>query len=199
MPPFLAGYTIFIHKKVRYESCKGGIVGTKHNQYEISLEKNVANYVPLTPLSFIERAKDVYPNYTAVVYGNRVYSWLETYNRCLKFACALERHGIGLGDTVSIIAANTPEIFEAHHSVPMSGAVLNTINTRLEAGTIAYILNHSDAKVLITDTQYSPTVKSALTKLDRNILVIDIMDPDAILQEGEGECLGKYTYDEFTP
>ncbi len=170
---------------------------TKHNQYEVSLDKNAANYVPLTPLSFIERAKDVYPGYTALVYGGRVYSWLETYNRCLKFASALERHGIGVGDTVSILAANTPEIFETHHSVPMSGAILNTINTRLEADTIAYILNHSDAKVLITDTQYSPTVKSALTKLDSNILVIDIRDPDAILQEGEGECLGKFTYDEF--
>lgn len=172
-------------------------MGTKQNQYEVDLDKNVANYVPLTPMSFIERTKDIYPNYTALVYGDRVYSWLETYNRCLKFACALERHGIGIGDTVSILAANTPEIFETHYSVPMSGAVLNTINTRLEADTIAYILNHSDAKVLITDTQYSPTIKSALAKLDKNILVIDIRDPDAILQEGEGECLGKYTYDEF--
>jgi len=169
----------------------------KNNQYEANLDCNMANFVPLTPLSFIERAKDVYPDYTALVYGDRVYSWLETYNRCLKFASALERHGIGLSDTVSILAANTPEIFETHHSVPMSGAVLNTINTRLEPDTIAYILDHSDAKVLITDTQYSPTVKSALAKLDRNILVIDINDPDAILQEGEGECLGKYTYDAF--
>jgi fatty-acyl-CoA synthase len=172
-------------------------VDKKHNQYEVNLDKNAANCIPLTPLSFIQRTKDVYPDYTALIYGDRVYSWLETYNRCLKFACALERHGIGLGDTVSIIAANTPEIFETHHSVPMSGAVLNTINTRLEADTVAYILGHSDAKVLITDTQYSPTVKSALAKLKNNILVIDIKDPDAILQGGEGECLGKYTYDEF--
>jgi fatty-acyl-CoA synthase len=172
-------------------------VDQKTNQYETNLDSNRANFVPLTPLAFIERAKDVYPDYTALVYGDRVYSWFETYNRCLKFASALERHGIGLGDTVSILAANTPEIFETHHSVPMSGAVLNTINTRLEADTIAYILDHSDAKVLIADTQYSPTVKKALAKLDSSILVIDIRDPDAVLREGEGECLGKYTYDAF--
>jgi len=172
-------------------------MNTTHNQYEIDLDKNAANYIPLTPLSFIERTKDVYPDYTAVIYGDRSYSWLETYNRCLKFASALERHGIGRGDTVSIIAANTPEIFETHHGVPMSGAVLNTINTRLEAESIAYILDHSDAKVLITDTQYSPTVKSALARLNKQILVIDIDDPYAVFKEGEGQRLGKYTYDEF--
>jgi fatty-acyl-CoA synthase len=172
-------------------------VNTDRNNYEINLEKNAANYIPLTPLSFIERTKDVYPDYTSVVYGNRVYTWLETYHRCVKFASALEKHGIGQGDTVSILAANTPEIFEAHYSIPMTGAVLNTINTRLEAETIAYILNHSDAKLLITDTQYSPTVKSALAKLAKNLLVIDIVDRDAVLREGEGERLGKYTCDEF--
>lgn len=167
------------------------------NQYEIHMDKNAANYVPLTPLSFIERAKDVYPDYTAIIYGERAYSWLDTYNRCVKFASALERHGIGQGDTVSILAANTPEIFEAHHAVPMCGAVLNTINTRLEDETIAYILEHSDAKVLITDTQYSPTAKSALAKVNSNILIIDIDDPEAVLKQGEGELLGKYTYDTF--
>jgi fatty-acyl-CoA synthase len=153
--------------------------------------------VPLSPLSFIEKTKDVYPNYASVIYGDKTYTWLETYNRCLKFASALERHGIGLGDTVSIIAANTPEIFESHYSVPMTGAVLNTINTRLEADTIAYILDHGDAKAFIVDTQFSPAVKEAVAKLKKEILLIDIQDPNANLQKGQGERLGKYTYDEF--
>lgn len=167
------------------------------NNYEMDLGKNTTNFVPLSPLSFIERAKDVYPDYASVIYGDRTYTWLETYNRCLKFADALENHGIGVGDTVSVIAPNTPEIFEAHYSVPMTGAVLNAINTRLEADTIAYILDHGDAKVLIVDTQLSATVKDALAKSDKNILVIDIEDPRANLQTGEGERLGKYNYEEF--
>ena len=129
------------------------------NNFSINLDKNDANFVPLTPLTFIERTKDVYPDYEAIVYGSRSYTWLETYKRCTKFASALEKKGIGLGDTVSIIAANTPEIFESHYSIPMTGGVINPINTRLEAETIAYILDHSDAKLLITDTQFSPTVK----------------------------------------
>jgi fatty-acyl-CoA synthase len=172
-------------------------VNSKRNSYEMDLDKNATNFVPLSPLSFIERTKDVYPDYASVIYGDRTYTWLETYNRCLKFAAALEKHGIGLGDTVSIIAPNTPEIFEAHFAVPMTGAVLNAINTRLEADTIAYILDHGDAKVLIVDTQLSPTVKEALVKFKKEILVIDIEDPQAILQAGEGRRLGKYSYEEF--
>ncbi len=167
------------------------------NNYEIRKKKNATNFVPLSPLSFIERTKDVYPEYTSVIYGDKSYTWLETYNRCLKFASALEKHGIGLGDTVSILAPNTPEIFEMHHAVPMTGAVLNAINTRLEADTIAYILEHGDAKVFIVDTQFSPTVKQALAKFDKKLLIIDIVDADANLQEGEGERLGKYSYEEF--
>ena len=99
------------------------------NQFSTDLNKNKANYVPLTPLSFITRAKDIYPNYESVVYGNRSYTWLQTYNRCTKFASALTKKGIGLGSTVSIIAANTPELLEAHYSIPMTGGVVNTINT----------------------------------------------------------------------
>jgi fatty-acyl-CoA synthase len=176
---------------------KEDTVNSKRNSYEMDLDKNATNFVPLSPLSFIERTKDVYPDYASVIYGDRTYTWLETYNRCLKFAAALEKHGIGLGDTVSIIAPNTPEIFEAHFAVPMTGAVLNAINTRLEADTIAYILDHGDAKVLIVDTQLSPTVKEALVKFKKEILVIDIEDPQANLQAGEGRRLGKYSYEEF--
>ena len=167
------------------------------NQFSTDLNKNKANYVPLTPLSFITRAKDIYPNYESVVYGNRSYTWLQTYNRCSKFASALTKKGIGLGSTVSIIAANTPELLEAHYSIPMTGGVVNTINTRLDAQTIAYILEHSDAKLLITDTQFSPTIKKALSIYGKKIPIIDIHDDQAIFKEGEGEKIGDWTYEEF--
>ena len=167
------------------------------NNFSIDLDKNNANYIPLTPLTFIERTKNIYPNYESIIYGNRSYTWSETYNRCTKFASALEKHGVGLGDTVSIMAANTPEIFEAHYSIPMTGGVINTINTRLDPDTLAYILDHSDAKLLITDTQFSSTVKKALKIYGKDIDVIDIDDDQAIMQEGEGERLGEWTYEEF--
>ena len=113
------------------------------SHYNTNLDKNNANFVPLTPLSFLQRAKDIYPNYEAIVYEDRRYTWSEVFKRCIKFASALEKIGINKGDTVSFLAFNTPEIFEAHYSVPMTGAVLNTINIRLDAKTIAYILEHS--------------------------------------------------------
>ena len=103
------------------------------SNYDTNLDKNPANYVPLTPLTFLERAKDVYPNYEAIVYENRSYTWSEVYKRAIQFASALEKIGIKKGDTVSFLAFNTPEIFEAHYSVPMTGGVLNTINVRLDA------------------------------------------------------------------
>ena len=168
------------------------------NNYEMNLDRNAANFVPLSPLAFLERVKDVYPNRASVIYGDIQYTWLDTYKRCTKLASAFEKHNIGLGDTVSVMAANTPEIFEAHYSVPMCGAVLNTLNTRVEAETIAYILDHSDAKVFIVDTQFSPAVKKALKMIvNDDLLIIDIVDPKAVLKEGEGERLGKYTFDEF--
>ena len=167
------------------------------NQFSTDLDKNKANYIPLSPLSFITRAKDIYPNYDSVVYGNRSYTWLQTYNRCTKFASALTKQGIGLGSTVSIIAANTPELLEAHYSIPMTGGVVNTINTRLDAETIAYILDHSDAKILITDTQFSPTIKKALSIYGKKIPIIDIHDDQAIFKDGEGEKIGDWTYEEF--
>ena len=167
------------------------------NQFSTGLNKNKANYIPLSPLSFITRAKDIYPNYDSVVYGNRSYTWLQTYNRCTKFASALTKQGIGLGSTVSIIAANTPELLEAHYSIPMTGGVVNTINTRLDAETIAYILDHSDAKILITDTQFSPTIKKALSIYGKKIPIIDIHDDQAIFKDEEGEKIGDWTYEEF--
>jgi len=167
------------------------------SNFDTNLDKNSANFVPLSPLSFITRVKDIYPNYDSLVYGNRSYTWLETYNRCTKFASALAKKGITKGSTVSIIAANTPELFEAHYSIPMTGGVINTINTRLDAETIAYILDHSDAKLLITDTQFSPTMKKALKIYGKNIPIIDIHDDQAVFKDGEGEQIGEMTYEEF--
>ena len=167
------------------------------SNFDTNLDKNSANFVPLSPLSFITRVKDIYPNYDSLVYGKRSYTWLETYNRCTKFASALAKKGITKGSTVSIIAANTPELFEAHYSIPMTGGVINTINTRLDAETIAYILDHSDAKLLITDTQFSPTMKKALKIYGKNIPIIDIHDDQAVFKDGEGEQIGELTYEEF--
>ena len=167
------------------------------SNFDTNLDKNSANFVPLSPLSFITRVKDIYPNYDSLVYGKRSYTWLETYNRCTKFASALAKKGITKGSTVSIIAANTPELFEAHSSIPMTGGVINTINTRLDADTIAYILDHSDAKLLITDTQFSPTMKKALKIYGKNIPIIDIHDDQAVFKDGEGEQIGEMTYEEF--
>ena len=164
---------------------------------DTNLNKNSANLVSLSPLSFITRVKDIYPNYDSLVYGKRSYTWLETYDRCTKFASALAKKGITKGSTVSIIAANTPELFEAHYSIPMTGGVINTINTRLDAETIAYILDHSDAKLLITDTQFSPTMKKALQIYGKNIPIIDIHDDQAVFKDGEGEQIGEMTYEEF--
>ena len=165
------------------------------SHYDKNLDKNNANFVPLTPLSFLKRAKDIYPNYEALVYEDRKYTWSEIYKRCIKFASALEKIGISKGDTVSFLAFNTPEIFEAHYSVPMSGGVLNTINIRLDAKTIAYILDHSEAKVLVVDRQLHAEVKKALSTIKRKIIVIDINDKFA--DQSKLEKIGDLEYEEF--
>ncbi len=165
------------------------------NKYNQHLDKNSANFVPLTPLSFLERAKDIYPNYEALVYEDRSYTWLEVYKRCTKFASALEKIGIGEGDTVSVMACNTPEIFEAHYSIPMSGAVLNTINIRLDAKTVSYILNHSEAKVLIIDRQFHSVLDKALETVEKKPLIIDIQDNNA--DQSLLKNIGDREYEEF--
>ena len=165
------------------------------NHYETNLDKNDANYVPLTPLSFLERAKDIYPNYEAVVYESRKYTWSEVYKRCVKFASALDKIGIKTGDTVSVLAFNTPEIFEAHYSIPMVGAVINAINTRLDSKTISYILNHSEAKVLIVDRQFHDVIKKALEDVKQEIKIIDIDDKDANLKDPK--AIGSLEYEDF--
>ena len=159
-------------------------------QYE-ALHRTRANHVPLTPLSFIRRTADLFPARTALIYGARRQTWGETDARARRLASALAARGIGHGDTVSIIAANTPELFEAHFGVPMAGAVLNAINVRLDAATIAYILDHSDARLLLADTQFAPVVRRALAELGRDLTVIDIVDDQA----APGERLGQVDYE----
>src|SRR5205823_434847 len=126
--------------------------------YEAGLDKNPANYVPLSPIGFLRRSAAVYPQRTAVIHGERRYSWREALERCRRLASALASRGIGRGDTVAVIAPNVPEAFEAHFGVPMAGAVLNALNIRLDADTIAFILKHGEAKVLITDTEFAPVI-----------------------------------------
>jgi len=165
------------------------------SSFEKNLDKNAANFVPLTPLTFLERAKDIYPNYEALVYEDRKYTWIDIYKRCTQFASALEKIGITKGDTVSVMACNTPEIFEAHYSVPMTGAVLNTINIRLDSKTVSYILEHSDAKVLIVDRQFHEVVKKALSNIKKEIKIIDIFDKHA--DQSKLGKIGDLEYEEF--
>ena len=165
------------------------------SHFEQGMQKNDANFVPLTPLSFLDRIKDVYPDYEALIYQDRKYTWRQVYDRCTRFASALTKIGIVQGDVVSIMAANTPELFEAHYSVPMTGGVINTINTRLDTRTVAYILEHSDCKVFIVDRQFQKVASEALSQVDREIVVIDIDDKHAGL--GDVPAIGKHEYENF--
>jgi fatty-acyl-CoA synthase len=165
------------------------------SHYDINLDKNDANYIPLSPLSFLDRTKDIYPNYEAIVYESRSYTWGEVYKRCVKFASALDKLGIKTGDTVSIMAFNTPEIFEAHYSIPMVGAVINAINTRLDPNTISYILEHSDAKVLIVDRQFHEVIAKALKNVKNKITIIDIDDKD--IDTRSFKKIGELEYESF--
>ncbi len=164
------------------------------SHYDTNLDKNKANYVPLSPLTFLERTKDIYPNYEALVYESRSYTWKEVYKRCVKFASALDKLGVKTGDTVSIMAFNTPEIFEAHYSIPMVGAVINAINTRLDPNTISYILQHSDAKVLIVDRQFHDVIEKALKNVKNKITIIDIDDKDV---DRNFKKIGELEYESF--
>ncbi len=157
------------------------------------LDKRQANYSPLNPVQFLTRSAQVYPNTVSIVYDEKQYTWSQTYTRCKQLASALRQTGIGKGDTVSILAANTPELYEAHFGIPMVGAVLNAINCRLDADTIAYILEHSQAKLLFCDTELATEVKQALALLKNKITVIDISDTAVV----NGELIGSQDYETF--
>ncbi len=162
------------------------------NIYKQGLEKNAANYVPLSPLTFIARSAYIYPDRVSVIHGQRRYTWLETFNRARRLASALEARGIKEGDTVAVMLNNTPEMYECHFGVPVTGAVLNTLNTRLDPEAVAFMLNHGEAKILITDKEYSHIVGPALEKLGRSIVVIDVNDSE---YTGPGDLLGEKDYE----
>ena len=164
------------------------------DKYE-QFEKRDSNFVPLTPLSFLPRTALMFADKPSVIYGSRRYVWSQTYERCKRLASALVKAGLQKHDTVAVMAANTPELVECHFGVPMAGGVLNTINVRLDASTVAYILNHGEARFLLTDTGFSKTIKQALAEIGRDdIIVIDIIDDEA---KPEGDCLGQTDYEAF--
>jgi fatty-acyl-CoA synthase len=165
----------------------------RRNKYETDLDRVPANYASLTPLSFLVRAAAVFPRKTAVIHGDRRFTYAQFHARCRRFASALARRGIGRGDTVAVMAPNVPALLEAHYGVPMAGAVLNALNYRLDAKSIAFILDHGEAKLLITDREFSPTIAAALKLMKRPPPVIDIDDPLCT----SGDLLGEKDYEAF--
>ena len=159
--------------------------------FETDLAPTSANHSPLTPVSFLARAAAVRPEQLAIVHGERRYTYREFWQRSRQLGAALQRRGVAKGDCVAIMATNTPEMLEAHNGVPMIGAVLNSLNIRLDANTLAFILNHGEAKVLISDREFSPIIKEAIAKIGRDILLIDIDDVLAT----DGELLGELDYE----
>ena len=167
---------------------------TRNTPYDQGLEKNPANYTPLSPLSFLPKAAAVYPDRTAVIHGPRRFTWAQLYVRTRRLASALQQRGVGKGHTVAAMLANTPEMVEMHFGPAMIGAVLNTLNTRLDAEAIAFMLDHAEAKVLVTDREFAPTIELALQLCKVKPLVIDVLDP---VFAGEGKKLGETNYEAF--
>jgi fatty-acyl-CoA synthase len=172
--------------------CAGEQDGNEVNRFEEGLAKNAANHVALSPLSFVARSAEVYPNKIALIHGALRQTWAQTYARCCRLASALTRSGIGIGDTVAILAPNTPAMYEAHFGVPMSGAVVNTINIRLDAATIGFILSHGAAKVLLVDRELASVAAEALRRCQHPPRVVDIDDPT---YDGEGARIGELDYE----
>ena len=166
-------------------------MAARESAYARDLDKNPANYAPLTPLSFLERTASIYPDLPSVIHGRQRYTWRETYARCRRLASALAKRGIGVGDTVAVMLPNIPAMYEAHFGVPMAGAVLNTLNTRLDADAIGFMLEHGEAKLLITDKEFAPVIEKAIA--GRKIEVIDVEDPEFT----GGKRLGAKTYEEL--
>src|SRR5262245_41380840 len=160
--------------------------------YDRDLDKNAANYAPLSPLSFIAWTAQVYPERPAVIHGARRYCWRETYARSRALASALAQRGIGRGATVSAMLSNTPEMYEAHFGVPMAGAVLHSLNTRLDAEAIAFMLDHAESEVVLVDREFAAVMRAALARSTRRPLVIDVDDPE---YDGPGERIGTLDYE----
>jgi fatty-acyl-CoA synthase len=164
---------------------------TSRSIYDTDLDRTPANHTPLSPLDFLRRAAAVHPRRTAVVHGALRYDWTTAYRRCRQLASALQRRGLKRGDTVAVMAPNIPPLFEAHYGVPMAGAVLNALNTRLDAATIAFILEHGETKLVIVDREYAPVMKAALSQIKRAVQVVDIDDPEG----PKGDPIGSLDYE----
>src|SRR5690606_21993863 len=162
--------------------------------YDLDLDRNPANFQPLTPLTFLERAASVFPDRTAIIHGGLRRSYRDFYARARRLASALAAHGIGRGDTVSVMLSNTPAMRESHYGVPKTVGELNTLNIRLDAAGIAFTLDHAETKVLITDREFSKTIREALALARTKPLVIDYDDPE---YDGPGELLGSKDYETF--
>lgn len=180
-------------------------------EYE-ALAKNNANYIPLSPVSFLDRTADIYPDREALIYNERRYNWEQVRQRCRRFASSLRARGIGKNDTVSMLTFNTPEMFEAHFAVPLAGAVINTINTRLDAGTVAYIIDHAESKMFIVDRELWPVLEDALKLCHGRPEIVIVDDPAAIskpalpkdhtpfeslIEGGDPDYLGETLMDEW--
>ncbi|MDO9405574.1 MAG: AMP-binding protein [Polaromonas sp.] len=161
--------------------------------YAQGLDRTEANHLPLTPLRFLDRTADVYPNRLAIIHGSFRQTWSQTRDRCYQLASALVKFGVQVGDTVSVLAPNTPAMLEAHLGIPLSGAVLNAINCRLDADAIAFILAHGECRVLFVDREFAPLARQALTGMDRPPTIIDILDHEA----PDGPSIGVMDYDAF--
>jgi len=164
------------------------------NQYETDLDRNPANFQPLTPITFLERSARIFPDRTAIIHGSSRTSYGDFYKRARKLASALASKGIGKGDTVSVMLSNTPSMLEAHYGVPMTGAILHAMNTRLDAAVLAFQLDHAETDILITDREFSATVKEALGIAKEKPFVIDYDDPEFAQ---DGELLGEAEYEDF--
>jgi len=164
------------------------------NAYDVNLGKTEANYQPLTPLVFLERSAKVFPDHTAIIHGSRRYSYADFYARARRLASVLAAWDVGVGDTVSVMLANTPPMLEAHYGAPMLGAVLHSINTRLDAEAIAFMLDHAGTKILIADTEFTPTLKAALVLAKAKPLIVNYQDLECGV---EGTRLGEIDYEEF--
>ncbi len=165
----------------------------EHN-YEWGLEKNPANYSPVSPLEFISRAAEVYPDKLAIVHGKTRRTWSETYKRCLKFASALKKTGIKKGDTVAVMLPNIPAMVEAHFSIPLCGAVINALNIRLDPDSISFMLQHGEAKIILVDREFTSVISQAILRMENPPLIINVEDE---LYTGPGEKIGSIEYEEF--
>src|SRR5690606_34299823 len=158
------------------------------------LPRTPANFVALSPLRYLERAAYIYPDQDAIIHGKRHISWRQTYNRCRQFAHQLQQLGVGKNDTVSVLLPNVPAMIEAHFAVPMAGAVLNTLNTRLDAKTLAFMLEHAETKVLLVDPEFTAVAQEALALIKQDIYIIDVADEN---YEEAADRIGQIEYESW--